>query len=110
ALLEEAVKKGENTPLSVSFSGALLDAYAKAGKTAEAMALIEKSSTTARKNLPADYEPMTLLDVLRRGRLVIPEYHREPHQVPAEIERISMGSTERLARSMSSVNALLSVE
>ena len=36
--------------------------------------------------------------VLRRERLVIPEYHLEPHQVPAEIERLEAAFREARAR------------
>lgn len=36
--------------------------------------------------------------VLRRERLVIPEYHLEPHQVPAEIERLEAAFREARRR------------
>ncbi len=36
--------------------------------------------------------------VLRRERLVIPEYHLEPHQVPAEIERLEAAFREARTR------------
>ena len=53
-LLEEVHQIGRKHASLRWVAGALLDAYVKAGKTADGTALIEESLRTGRKNLPAD--------------------------------------------------------